>query len=258
VCLDGYHFGEDYQSKVGHTGARVMVIDDEVRLPRYHADLLLDQNFGAEGRRYPLDPSATPLLGPRYALLAPEFTRAVSPGRRHEGEAKRVLVTLGGSDPVGHTLKVAEAMLGITSAGMEAVFVLGAVNARAGQIENMVRGRAGFQVVRDTTDMPGLMTWADLAVTGTGTTSWELCAMGVPSIGIVLADNQRPAAEALAEAGVFISLGGHEGVTAAAMAETVEALSRDPVRRQEMARRGQALVDGLGAGRVVQHKMKQA
>jgi UDP-2,4-diacetamido-2,4,6-trideoxy-beta-L-altropyranose hydrolase len=255
VCLDGYQFSEAYQTALLGAGARLLVIDDYARLSWYHADLLLDQNLGAEERVYPLKTGAATLLGPRYALVAPEFTDRRVPQRPQPPVARRVLLTLGGADPAGQTMKVLRALIGIEDPRLEVMCVVGAANPKADEIERMAASRPGSKVVLDARNMPDLMAWADIAVSGAGTTSWELCMMGVPAVTIVLAENQRPAAEALAGAGIVLDLGWYEKVNSDTIAGAIVKLSGDRPRRQEMARRGQELVDGLGAGRVVQEMM---
>lgn len=255
VSLDGYQFGEDYQCAVVQAGARCMVIDDYARLPRYHTALMIDQNFGAETRKYPLPPEATALLGPRYALVAPEFQTWRVPGRPAPPVISRILVTLGGADLPNATARVANALLALDLPDLEAVFVIGAANPHGDEIAGLVASRPGLRTVRDARDMPAMMAWADLAITSAGTTSWELCMMGVPSVSIVLAENQRPAAQALSDDGVFLDLGWHENVNATGIVHAVMELSGDCARRQEMAGRGQELVDGLGASRVAREMM---
>lgn len=256
VCLDGYRFGSEYQAALRQAGARLLVIDDYTRLDRYDADLLLDQNAGAESRTYPVPAGVKTLLGPGYALIAPEFTALRDPGRPQPPVATNILVTFGGADPANLTARVAAAMLGVKDPQVQATFVLGAANPNAAEVERLVSGRVGFRVVRNAADMPRLMAWAHMAITATGTTSWELCTMGVPSVSIVLAKNQEPAAQALSAAGVFRDLGWHANVSVGAIREAIAGLVSDQSGRQEMARRGQDMVDGRGAGRVVREMLE--
>jgi spore coat polysaccharide biosynthesis predicted glycosyltransferase SpsG len=104
---------------------------------------------------------------------------------------------------------------------------------------------------RNVTDMPGLMSWADLAVSAGGSTCWELAFMGLPNVVLVLADNQRGIAAGLGEAGVSLNLGWHADCTAKIVADALEGLMFSADRRAKMSRRGRELVDGLGGTRVV-------
>ncbi|MDK2955053.1 MAG: hypothetical protein PWQ57_549 [Desulfovibrionales bacterium] len=127
---------------------------------------------------------------------------------------------------------------------------MGAANPHAEKIARAAtRLSCRCDVLTATTDMPGLMQWADMAVSAAGTTSWELCFMGVPMILLPIADNQM---------GIIASMTGH-GIasclapdsTARDMADRVDALASDAPTRRRMAENGQALIDGQGATRVV-------
>ena len=242
VVVDGYHLGSDYQRALRESGARVLVIDDHAHLDSYDADILLNQNLGAPDYR-DRAPGARLLLGPRYALLRREFRDLTPPDR--PPEARRVLVTLGGSDPDGVTVRVVRALERVERP-LEVQVIAGAGNPHLEALE-----RAAADLVVDAHDMPSRMMWADLAVTAAGSTAWELARVGTPQITIVLADNQRPIARGLADAGLAVSLGWHADLDEETIAAAVTALVDDAGRRAELSRRGRELVDGQGALRVV-------
>jgi spore coat polysaccharide biosynthesis predicted glycosyltransferase SpsG len=71
--------------------------------------------------------------------------------------------------------------------------------------------------------------------------------MGLPSIVLILADNQRPIAEGLDAAGVSINMGWGKEVSPAYVSTVLEKLICDRSRRQQMNRVGGELVDGGGS-----------
>jgi spore coat polysaccharide biosynthesis predicted glycosyltransferase SpsG len=95
------------------------------------------------------------------------------------------------------------------------------------------------------------MAWGDVAVSGGGSTCWELAFMGLPNLALALADNQRGIADGLGRAGVAENLGWFEEVNEETIATRLEDLLKDRARRAEMGRRGRKLVDGRGPERVV-------
>jgi len=97
--FDGYHFGPDCQKAARAAGALLLVIDDYAHLPEYHCDILLNQNLGAEKLLYAGDIGRT-LLGPRYALLRPEFlnARRAAESRPVRHDSRNILLTLGGGN----------------------------------------------------------------------------------------------------------------------------------------------------------------
>jgi len=99
--------------------------------------------------------------------------------------------------------------------------------------------------------MPALMVWADLAVAGAGTTSWEMCMMGLPAALCVLAPNQEKIASELARLGAAVDLGYTNKVTVARSEATLLDLLRSQSKRTSMSQRGREIVDGRGTERVL-------
>jgi spore coat polysaccharide biosynthesis predicted glycosyltransferase SpsG len=100
-----------------------------------------------------------------------------------------------------------------------------------------------------------LMAEADLAIGAGGTTTWERCCLGLPSLVVSIAENQHPACEALARDGVIEWAGHHDEVTATDLAEALMTLTHDPARVRSFASASHALVDGNGTQRVIDQLM---
>jgi UDP-2,4-diacetamido-2,4,6-trideoxy-beta-L-altropyranose hydrolase len=253
VVLDGDYYSGGFQRSVRRDGLRVLAIDDYGHAGHYAADLVLNQNLHANEDLYQdREPYTGLLLGTRFALLRREFREWR--GWTHEvpESARKVLVTLGGTDPDGVTLKVIEAIAQVRLMGLEAVIVVGAGNPRLGEVKALARAAAGTVRVRtDVTDMPKLMAWADVAVAAGGTTTWERALLGLPSLVIVLADNQKELVEASEQTGIGWNLGPHQELSVPALADALRRLLVDAPARGAMARRGPELIDGLGANRVL-------
>ena len=106
------------------------------------------------------------------------------------------------------------------------------------------------ELIVDATNMPELMAWADVAVAGGGTTAWEIAFMGLPSLVVVLAENQAASAQRLDEVGAMVCLG-HTGPSlpenlGAALARLLDS----PSIRRSLSGRARELVDGWGTERV--------
>ena len=101
-------------------------------------------------------------------------------------------------------------------------------------------------------DMAGVMAAADLSVGAAGGTSWERCCMGLPSVVVVLAENQMEIASVLKAAGAIDCVQSKEHADiAVAVAEAVEVLLGDDSRRLAMGDCAAAICDGNGVKRVV-------
>ena len=252
VVVDGYHFGADYQRIIKDSGLYLLAIDSGYSR-HYYARIVLNQNIHADEGLYENRELYTQLLiGTRYILLRPEFLEWRGWKREIPGVARKVLVTLGGGDPDNVTLKVILALQQVEVKGLEAVVVVGGSNPHYEKLLSAIKDlQYSIRLVRDAINMPALMAWADVAVSAGGGTCWEMALMGLPNLIIVVADNQRVAAEGLHEKGAAVSLGWREQVSGREIARSLESLMGDAVKRAGMARTGRSLVDGRGAERVL-------
>ncbi len=252
IVADGYHFGPAYQQAVRSAGCRLLVIDDFAHLSEYHADLLLNQNLNAELLRYRGDSDTRLLLGTRYALLRLEFLKWRGWRREIPEMGRKVLVTMGGADPNNVTLQIIRVLQRIPRDKIEAKIVVGPANPHLAELSRIVGGKdTHLRLLTDTTDMPEVMAWADVAIAAGGSTCWELAFMGLPSVLMVLADNQEGIADSLDRAGIAVNLGWHHRVPDGLLTETLRSLLVSPQRRHQMSRSGQQVIDGGGAGRVI-------
>ncbi len=260
VVLDGYHFGADYQRIIKESSLHLLAIDDNGHADHYCADIVLNQNIHAHRDLYRSKESYTRLLlGTRYVLLRREFLRWQGWKREIAGVARKVLVTLGGGDPNNVTLKVIQALQQVEVDRLEAVVVIGGNNPHYGELQDAVReSQLAIRLEKRVTDMPPLMAWADMAVSAGGSTCWELAFMGVPTVVLVLAENQQHIAAGLDQAGVVLNLGSHTRVSAGQVAAAVAALVEDPAVRRQISERGIELVDGLGSERVTKSLRTQS
>jgi UDP-2,4-diacetamido-2,4,6-trideoxy-beta-L-altropyranose hydrolase len=250
IAGDGYDFGADWQRLIKDAGFRLLLIDDYGHATHYWADLLLNPCIRGKPDRYSArEPQVELLTGLDYVLLRKEFSAWRTLSRPMPAVARRVLVTLGGGDAGNVTLKAIEGLARL--AGIEVTVVVGGSNPNQPAVASAVSALAmPMRVVIDAENMPELMAWADIAVAAAGSTSWELGFMGLPSIVMILADNQEELGAALADAGLARCLGRAAEVTAERLAEALQALVLDQPQRQQMSLRGKQLIDGIGAQRV--------
>src|SRR5258708_17059192 len=251
VVVDGYEFGAEYQAGLKSRGLKLLFVDDNGHAGHYSADVVLNQNAHASDALYPSrDASTRLLLGPRFAMLRREFTSWRGWNREIPAVASRVLVTMGGSDPDNVTQRVVEAIL---SAGeFETTVVVGGSNPHWPSLRTFANRSCGaVQLVENASNMPELIANADVAVAGAGTTSWEMCFLGLPALLMVLADNQESVADELGKQGIMVALGRASNVSHRTIAAQLRRLAGSPKVRREMSERGRALVDGRGAERVL-------
>src|SRR5258705_1195151 len=145
-------------------------------------------------------------MGPRYILLRREFAFWRKGRFGIARQARRILVTMGCSDPDNVTEKILRVLL--AEPDLDLTVVVGGSNPHCADIERLVEeANRPIRLLKDVANMPALMVWADLVVSGAGTTSWEICMMGLPAALCVLAPNQERIATELARLGAAFDLG---------------------------------------------------
>lgn len=245
--LDSYQATVADHEAARASGARLLVIDDHGHAGRYAADVVLDQNLDADPAVYAgRAPGARLLLGSRYALIRREFQGLRRPPGG-TGTVEKVFVSLGGA-PAPETMRLV--LAGILAALPEGAGVVVAPGVTGGP-EEVWAGDGRVTVADPGAGLAALMAGADLAVTAAGSTVWELAFLGVPSILVTTAANQRPLATRLAAHGAGLDLGWDHDLDPATVSDAVAAVVSDAARRASMVRAGQDLVDGNGADRVV-------
>ena len=257
VVADGYGFGAEYQRVIKQADLKLLVLDDYGHAEYYYADVVLNQNLDADRSLYEAcEPTTRLLLGTTYALLRREFLRQADRPRSIPRIVRHVLVSFGGSDPHDLAAKTIRAIQRIDEPVLETTVVAGDDRLQARLALLVGDGPQHFEVLGHVSDMPGLMGRADLAIAAAGGSSWERALLRLPSLVVIAAENQRPNAEALHRVGAALNLGWWREVTEETLAESIRATALDrPLRRIQAAAVGR-LVDGLGAGRVVE-AMKQ-
>lgn len=245
--LDGYHFTPECHRAVRAEGYHLLVVDDYAHLSEYHADILLNQNIGAESLSYQGEIGCR-LLGPRHALLRAEFRLARDAARKRNlaPHLENLLLTLGGGDFSGHLTRIAPFFAQEELRGVELRVIAGSMahdRIRAALADTPAR----LEILSGVNDMPGLLLQTDLAVSAGGSTCWELCCLGVPFLTTVVAENQVGIATGLATLGVADELN-HE---------TLRRMIVNAAARAGASEAGRRLVDGDGAARVIDQLMRK-
>lgn len=253
LVVDHYGLDAKYEAACRGWAGAILAMDD-LADREHDCDWLLDPTLG----RVPADyapfvaSDCTLLLGPGHALLRGEFSglRSEALARRGSSGTARALVSFGLTDPAGAT---AGAIRGLAELGegVEVEAVLGAsapAYADAVGAAESMRGRG--RVLGPVDNMARRMIWADVAAGAAGSTSWERCCLGLPTVLAVLADNQRMIARELDAAGAAVNLGPSRELRPDDWASALGRLLRDVDARREMGCRAAALCDGRGAERV--------
>jgi UDP-2,4-diacetamido-2,4,6-trideoxy-beta-L-altropyranose hydrolase len=249
LVVDHYGLDSRWEAAVRPVTTRILVIDDLAN--RTHdCDLLLDQNLVADmSVRYDshLPEGCATLIGPRYALLQPDYADLHDDVRPRQGPVRRILVFFGGVDGANLTDRTLDALLDIAPRDLFIDVVASA--ASVDRLRQMAAGNTNVGVHSGLLTLAPLMAAADLAVGAAGTTTWERLCLGVPSIVVTMADNQRPTTSELDRRGLAWCMGDAEDIDRGAIRDVLRTVIAQGCDTERSAR-GLALVDGRGTSRV--------
>lgn len=248
LVVDHYRLDAAWERKARAIVPRIAVIDDLADRP-HDCDLLLDVAPGDIARYDALVPAnCRKLLGPSYALLRPEFAQRRAEARQRSGAVSRILISFGGVDADDLTSRtIAAVRAALPHAAIDAV--LTSLSPHREALERRAGEDARLSLHIDATHMADLMASADLTIGAGGSTSWERACLGLPSIVVVIAENQRATAQALEDYGCAVALAAGPGF-ASELQQLVTWLSARPAFRRLMSSAGEAVVDGRGVARV--------
>ena len=253
LIVDHYGIDSEWERMLRPHVNKIMIIDD-IADRKHDCDILLDQNFGSSKKRYDglVSSLCIQLHGPSYALLDPIFKKHRDGSFLKKKNFKRILIYFGGGAIASDiTAKVLEALHCPKLSEMHLDVVVSESYPNLELLRSIISSRGNTTLHYQLPNLADLMSKCDLAIGAGGSTSWERCFWGLPSIVISTADNQRPAVEALAE-NCMIQYLGHVGeVTPKTIRKQILELLCQPKRLEELSAKGMKLVDGKGADRVV-------
>lgn len=254
LIVDHYALDQKWESLMRPGIGKIMVVDDLADRP-HDCDLLLDQNLyeNLETRYQSLVPlQCQKLLGPRYALLRPEFLQERQMLRERNGVIRRILISFGGNDATNETAKALEAIRMLQPLELAVDVVVGQANPHRKGIEAFCATLPTVSFHCQINNMAELMAAADLAIGAGGSTTWERCCLGLPGLMVAVAFNQEALARHCCQAGVAKYLGVANKVTTKILSRELSALMNDRELVGRMSAAGYNLVDGRGVERVLQ------
>ncbi len=252
--IDGYHFRNEYIEQISSKGWRLLLIDDLCDRYSYSADVVLNGNFYAKELQYPPSPKVHYLLGPQYALLRKEFSsaRSICTGKCCPNTAKKLLITLGGSDIAKLTPLILKALSFIKDLNFEIKVVIGPASSFTCHSFYDDSFKHSVEFIYGTENMADLMSWADMAISAGGSTCLELACMGVPFLVTEVADNQKKVVNWLVRQGLAKNIytpGNYNNLEDIGF--IIRSFASDKNKRQQIQDRLISLVDGQGSMRAV-------
>ncbi len=269
LIIDHYSLDHKWQNLLMPYCKKIMVIDDLANR-KHVCDILLDQTFGRSQSDYGgLTPQyCMKLVGNEYILLRDEFKilRKKSQKRRKlyitEYNKKHsngpvpanIIITMGGSDPENLSQKALLAIEKLTQQTRKITtkVVISSQSKHLGTLALFCQNNTWASLIIDSKSMAELMLTADIAIGACGGTAWERCALGLPCLTTVNAENQQVIANNLANKGAIINLGWHQNITIDSISFALKNLQNDIDKYAKMVNACFDVCDGVGARKVAQ------
>lgn len=258
IVVDGYQFTSRYQKAMKDTVCKLLLVDDDGRCDQYDADLVLNQNVNADQSMYAArQPYTRLLLGTQFCLLRREFAKWREWKRDIPRVARKVLITMGGSDPDNVT-DLALCAFTLLQAQNVVCTVVAPPDHSARRFRRPFGGsKSSIEWNDSVPEISEFIAQADLGIIAAGVTLWELLYMSCPVLSFARNSVQRDILAHLEAAGTVQCLGNPKETTAEAVSSAIQELATSPKNRAAMAERGRRTVDGKGASRICELMLEQ-
>jgi UDP-2,4-diacetamido-2,4,6-trideoxy-beta-L-altropyranose hydrolase len=247
IVADSYEFDTNYLEGLKGSGKMVATIDDKVDklLP---VDIVIGNAYATRELYGAKLPDRVKLLaGPKYLPLRKEFENMTLHSIRPQ--VARVLITMGGEDPVNATLKVVEA-LGKYEHPIVLDVLIGAAYKHRESLEAALKNQPQkYAIHENLKNLVPLYKNTDAAITAPGVSLWEMAATGLPMAVVQTADNQSGVVQYTGKNNLGIVIGWHDKIMPEDIISGMHVLAERKMR-EGLSMRCQKLVDGRGAERI--------
>ncbi len=253
LIVDHYAIDSEWEDSLRGIVQKIFVIDD-IANKSHSCDVLLDQNlYPSPLSRYQslVTSGCKLLLGPDFAILRDEFRifrKKVLPRR---GAVNRVLISLGGGEVSGVTETVINAIASSNLRNTLVDVVIGSQQPNIYSVQNVCL-RKKYELHVQSNNMAELMALADFSIGAGGTSTWERCSLGLPSVILAIADNQVEIARSIDAVGAGYYLSGEVLNDLEFFKCRIDEISGDKVGLEKAAHIAFNLVDGEGVVRVIE------
>ncbi|NMB33092.1 MAG: UDP-2,4-diacetamido-2,4,6-trideoxy-beta-L-altropyranose hydrolase [Clostridium sp.] len=249
LIIDSYNVTESFFLELGSHIKKLCYIDD-MNSFLYPVDVLINGNITALSmgyRRYKKD--ETMLLGIKYNLIREEFKGLDT--KKTSKCVKEIMITMGGADPLGLSLRFSKLIAtDIRFRDVTVNVIVGNGFVNKSDLKQVQRVNANVILHENIGKMSEIMLRSDVAISSAGSTLYELCACGTPTLSVIVADNQERNANMLSDEGYISNLGWYNQLSDSKMLKCLKLLCDNYQKRLSLSQKMRELVDGKGANRV--------
>ena len=231
-----------------------LIFDDDGEKSHYNSNIILNQNLHGKSEWYDSKKEnyTKLLIGTDFTLLRNEFLDFQDYKKNIKNKANHILITLGGSDVKNYSLKILNILNELSFNDFEVIVLIGANNIHENELNSFINNsNLKVEILKNISNMPEIMKWADLAFSSGGTTVWELAFMGVPTIVGATSHVEEVLLTGLNEHNLFKTVGKLENLDKNELINIFDYLINNKDAREKMSIDGQKFIDGFGSKRVI-------
>ncbi|WP_142414607.1 UDP-2,4-diacetamido-2,4,6-trideoxy-beta-L-altropyranose hydrolase [Hathewaya massiliensis] len=241
LITDSYDVDEIYFNETKKMFKHTVYIDD-MNKHYFNIDVLINQNINARDLNYKVNHNTKLLLGPEYTMIRKEFRNL--PEKLIGDKVEDILITVGGADPNDVTGRI---LSYVQKLDFKFHVVVGP---SFNNISNLKKYEKNNIKLYFNANMFELMQKCDLAISACGSTLYELSSSGVPTLGIIIADNQIGIGTKFHDMDIVDNLGWYKQLNKEKFLFQLNKIINDKNMRQRKSKLGRNLIDGNGVKRI--------
>ena len=248
LLIDSYSVSREFFEKLHkytrNAGIKLAYIDDQQILDKYDIDVMINYSTVSEPVSYVSVPVR--LCGKTYSPLRKQFSECSYTVR---DEVKDIFISSGGTDPYGMSLVLCDKL-----SGYNLHILTSSLNRDISRLKELSASDDRIKVYEGISDVASIMQKCDLGICAGGTTLGEVCAVGLPAVSYIIADNQRPGVMEFVNDNIIPCAGDctkdPSGTVAGIISLISEMSSKSRIEREQISQKMRRYIDGTGAQKI--------
>lgn len=253
IITDSYMLNEDYLKFLKSICKMLISIDDNY-LYDYPSHLVINPNIYAEKSSYKGRKTTNYLIGGEYCILRKEFREECT--KKISVDVNNILITMGGTDVNNVTTFIINSIKELKDFTINVVISNGYRNIKA--IENIANKSKSINLIYNPKNMKTVMERCDICISSSGTTTYELASVGVPTLLIIQAQNQLRIAKFMEDYGAMINLGWYCELKKENLIKNIITITKDYELRLNLSEKLKQLININGVKNVVDEIVNMA